>query len=408
MTSATLASNSLFRLAFTTAVAVVISGCIVVPERNAVPESLVDEAAVTGFEKEVRYWGDEAPPYSTAWTTLSDEEIERRFSGIIGREHNYLALSGGGSNGAFGAGLLVGWTAHGDRPEFTIVTGISTGALIAPFAFLGSKYDDELKKAYTETTTADIVEKRGILAMFRKDAAADTTPFRETLAEFYDQDVIDELGAEYRKGRQLLIGTTNIDTLRSVLWNVTRIAASGSPDALALIHEIIVASASIPVFMPPVVFEVEANGQTYDELHVDGGVTAQITFVPLEADFEFIMERLDVKGRPDLYLIRNSHANPEWQAVDQQTLELLTRSFESLIRTQGIGDMYRLYLAAVRDGMNYYLAQMPADFEGESNEVFDPVYMRKLFDTGYELGRNGYPWKSAPPGVIVEDLDPEP
>ncbi|MEE9141883.1 MAG: patatin-like phospholipase family protein, partial [Gammaproteobacteria bacterium] len=138
MTSATLASNSLFRLAFTTAVAVVISGCIVVPERNAVPESLVDEAAVTGFEKEVRYWGDEAPPYSTAWTTLSDEEIERRFSGIIGREHNYLALSGGGSNGAFGAGLLVGWTEHGDRPEFTIVTGISTGALIAPFAFLGS------------------------------------------------------------------------------------------------------------------------------------------------------------------------------------------------------------------------------------------------------------------------------
>jgi predicted acylesterase/phospholipase RssA len=161
-----------------------------------------------------------------------------------------LAISGGGENGAFGAGLLVGWTAAGARPVFKGVTGISTGALTAPFAFLGSAYDDKLREVYTTITGKDVLESRGIYGVLFQDSMADNAPLRKTVAKYVDQAMLDAIGKESKKGRILLIGTTNLDAMRPVIWNIGAIANSGQPDRLKLVQDILVASAAIPGAFP--------------------------------------------------------------------------------------------------------------------------------------------------------------
>jgi predicted acylesterase/phospholipase RssA len=188
----------------------------------------------------------------------------------------FLALSGGGDQGAFGAGLLNGWTAAGDRPQFKLVTGISTGALIAPFAFLGSAYDAKLKELYTNISTRDVLKLRGYVAALTSDAMADTQPLRRMLARHVDRAMLDAIAAEYVKGRELWIATTNLDSRERYIWNLTRIAASRHPKALDLFHSLMIASAAIPGAFPPVLIDVEAAGRGYQEMHVDGGAMAPV------------------------------------------------------------------------------------------------------------------------------------
>jgi hypothetical protein len=316
-----------------------------------------------------------------------------------------LAISGGGSNGAFSAGLLLGWTEAGTRPEFTAVTGISTGALIAPFAFLGPDYDATLKKLYTGISTEDILTERGFWSGFyglKSDALADTKPLRKLLKKYITPKIMEAIAEEYRKGRQLEVGTTNLDAQRPVIWNIGRIAASGHPKALDLIRDLMLASASIPVAFPPVLVKVEANEQVYDELHVDGGGTTQIYMYPVGLDWRRVEEKLEVKGRPNVYLIRNSVIDPKYSEVEPGITNIAGRTIDSLIRTQGIGDMYRMYLQTKRDGLSYNLAYIPKDFKEESKEPFDKEYMGKLFDLGYRLAKDGYPWLKYPPGAEVK------
>ena len=198
------------------------------------------------------------------------------------------------------------------------------------------------------------------------------------------------------------IATTNLDAGRPVIWNLTRIAASGHPKALELIHDLMRASASIPVAFPPVLVEVEANGQRYDEMHVDGGGASQIFLYPIGIDWRHVGEKLEVKGTPNAYLIRNARLTPGWKTVEPRVPPIAARTIDSLIRTQGIGDMYRVYLGTKRDGLDYHLAYIPDDFEEQPKEAFDKEYMRKLFDVGYKLAKNGYPWLKYPPGAEVE------
>jgi predicted acylesterase/phospholipase RssA len=373
-------------------------GCASVPKRNPVPEEFSKSAEIPDIPR-ARIWGDEPPPWEAAWLAMSPAELQAQYSGIIGRKHYYLAISGGGPKGAFGAGLLVGWTAVGTRPQFTMVTGISTGALSAPFAFLGPAYDDKLREIYTSYSTEDLLKRRSIFALLSSDAGASTEPLRAKIAEYFDQEVIDAIAAEHRKGRRLLIGTTNLDADRPVIWNIGSIAASGAPDSLKLVHDVLLASASIPGAFPPVIIEVEADGLRYDEMHVDGGTTTQVFLYPLGMDWDRLTEKLNVKGTPSVYVIRNARLVSEWEAVERRVMPIAGRSISSLIRTQGIGDMYRIYLGAQRDGLDYNLAHIPEEFEEKSKEPFDPEYMRKLFDLGYRLAKNGYPWKKIPPGL---------
>jgi hypothetical protein len=159
---------------------------------------------------------------------------------------------------------------------------------------------------------------------------------------------------------------------------------------------VMLASASIPIAFPPVQIEVEVDGRRYDEMHVDGGAAAQIFLYPTGLDWARVQERLEVQGRPNVYLIRNSCHTPEWKAMKAQLIPIALRTVQSLIRTQGIGDMLRVYLAAQRDGLNFYLADIPEYFAMQPAEQFDPVYMRQLFDLGHNLAKSGYPWERTP------------
>ncbi len=331
--------------------------------RVALPEAEVARANAlvtpSAEDPSIRIWGDEEPAWFEAMIGAPQEVLKRRFPGIYGKPHAYLALSGGGENGAYGAGLLNGWTASRTRPEFTMVTGISTGSLIAPFAFLGPEYDDELTEVYTQYSTKDLLRKRPLLSIVSAASAADTAPLRRLIASYVDGPMIAKIAAEHRKGRRLFIGTTNLDAGRPVLWNIGAIANSRDPAAADLIHDVLLASASIPGAFPPVLINVKTNGKIFDELHVDGGTTTQVFLYPAGIDWRQVTRKLAVPVPPDVYVVRNASLNPVYDPVRPGLIPIAGRSISALIRTQGIGDMYRIYLGAKRDGLDYHLAFIP-------------------------------------------------
>ena len=378
-------------------VVIIATGCSNLPERNPLPESLGDAAEIPGIAG-ARHWADEPPSEMDDWFKLTKEQLKTRYPAAYGRAHNYLAISGGGQRGAFGAGLLCAWTVTGNRPEFTLVTGVSTGALIAPFAFLGPEYDHILKAIYTDYSTKDIVEKRSILKTLLGDAATDSWPLQEKIAKYVDKDVMAAIATEYEKGRVLSIVTTNLDSARPVAWNIGRIAASGSPEALQLIHDIMLASASVPAAFPPVMIDVEADGRRFDELHVDGGATSVLYLYPIGLDWVKLTELLEVKGKPSVYILRNGRWRKHWKSVDRRTIPIAIRTIDSLMGSAVLGDSYRIYLATQRDGIQYNLAYMPESFNEESSESFDKEYMTKLFNLGHQMAIDGYQWNTTPPG----------
>lgn len=376
---------------------IIATGCSTLPERNPLPESLSDVADIPGIAG-ARHWADEPPPETDEWFELTKEQLKTRYQAAYGREHNYLAISGGGQRGAFGAGLLCGWTETGNRPEFTMVTGVSTGALIAPFAFLGPDYDHVIKEIYTSYSTRDIVEQRGALSALLGDAATDSWPLQKRITKYIDEDVMMAIADEYWKGRVLGIVTTNLDAARPVAWNIGRIAASGSPEALQLIRDVMLASASIPAAFPPVMIDVEVDGLRYDELHVDGGATSVLYLYPIGLDWGKLISQLEVKGKPNVYILRNGRWRKQWKSVDRSTIPIAIRTIDSLMGSVVLGDSYRIYLATKRDGIQYNLAYIPDSFNEESTESFDKEYMIKLFNLGYQMAIDGYQWNTVPPG----------
>lgn len=309
----------------------------------------------------------------------------------------FLAISGGGDNGAFGAGLLNGWTASGTRPEFKVVTGVSTGALIAPFAFLGPKYDYVLERVYTQTSQKDIFKKRGLIkgALF-DDGMADTAPLAGIIASYVNQQLLDEIAAEYAKGRVLLVGTANLDSLEPVIWNMTAIAASKDPRSIPLFRQILLASASIPGAFPPVMIDVDVGGTRYQEMHVDGGTMAQVFLFPPSLN----MAQIGVPQRKRVaYIIRNARLDVDWSSVERRTLSITARAIGSLTRTQGIGDLYRIYVTTQKDGIDFNLAYIPPTFNVPHTEEFDTNYMQQLFATGRQMAQAGYQWQKYPPGL---------
>ena len=380
-----------------------VAACAPSLARIPLPASELNQASVVGAPEQpgnaIRIWGDERPAWADEFLSASDADMKTNFPAVYGRPHTYLALSGGGKNGAYGAGLLAGWTAAGNRPEFTMVTGVSTGSLIAPFAFLGPAYDRQLTEIYTKYSTEDLITRRGLIATVKQASVVDVTPMKQLIAQYVDANVAAAIAAEHRGGRRLFIGTTNLDASRPVMWNVGAIANSSDPQSLELIHEILLASASIPGVFPPVLIKVSAGGKSYDELHVDGGTTNQVFVYPAGIKWNEVLKKLRVPGKPDLYVVRNASLDPTYDPVDPKLLPIAGRSITSLIRTQGIGDMYRIYLNAQRDGLRYRLAYIPEEFNVESEEAFDLTYMRKLFELGYEQGKAGTAWKSSPPSL---------
>ena len=265
-----------------------VAGCSI-PERGvAVPQVDTERALPLGLAN-ARFFAD-ADPRAMTEEGMRSVEREQAILRAAGTPANrlppvtYLAVSGGGDNGAFGAGLLNGWTQTGTRPEFKMVTGVSTGALIAPFAFLGPDYDPALREVYTSMTAEKVYRARGLRAALFDDAMADTGPLAEIISRYADQKMLDAIAREYQKGRLLMIGTTDLDAQRPVIWNIGAIAASGHPGALELFRKILRASAAIPGAFQPVFIDVEIDGKKYQEMHVDGGAIAQLFLYPPSID----------------------------------------------------------------------------------------------------------------------------
>jgi hypothetical protein len=382
-------------LLVTCATQLAVTGCSTPQRLSAVPASEVARASlgtgpvrflvardVDGFAAEAR----SALAKEQAWLASQHRSGELPTA-------DFLAISGGGDNGAYGAGFLNGWTASGTRPEFKVVTGVSTGALIAPFAFLGPKYDYVLKRVYTTTSQKDIFKKRGLVKGIFGDAMADSRPLAGVIASYVTPELLSEIAAEYAKGRILLVGTANLDSLEPVIWNMTAIAASNDANARSLFQSVLLASASIPGAFPPVMIDVTVNGTRHQEMHVDGGTMAQVFLYPPSISLSDAVRRKRV-----LYIIRSARIDPDWASVERRTLSIAARAIGSLTRTQGLGDLYRIYATAQRDGIEYNLTYIPATFNTPHNEEFDTTYMQALYGVGVQEAKTGYQWKKYPPG----------
>lgn len=387
----------------------IVAGCAAPHREHAVPQDLQDRALVPGMGPQVRTWGSAISP-AFMETILRSADEERAVLAAAGHTGslppaNFLAISGGGANGAFGAGLICGWTDSGTRPTFKIVTGISTGALTAPFVFAGPEYDHVLREVYTKTVTSDILKSRGLIAGMFSDAMADTKPLWKTLSKYVDDKLMNAIATEYRKGRFLVIGTCNLDARRAVLWNIGEIAIKGKPNALETVRRIMIASAAIPGAFPPVFFDVEADGKKYQEMHVDGGTMTQVFLYPPSLKLREMAEAKGVTRERRAFIIRNARLDPDWAETNRRLMPIAARAIDSLLHTQGVGDLYRIFVNCQRDGIDYNLAYIPASFKEVAKEPFDPAYMTKLFQVGYDMAKKGYPWEKAPPAFETTTLD---
>jgi hypothetical protein len=374
-------------------------------ERQPVPEPLVPQAMVPGLAY-ARFWGDEVPKDVVAFVQAHMPGVKQMAS-RVGQEMGrplveYLALSGGADDGAFGAGLLVGWTQRGDRPKFEVVTGVSAGALIAPYAFLGPSYDGKLAELWTKFDSQMLATPQLLAGLLGAEAIADTGPLRTLIAKHVDRRMLREIAQEYRNGRLLMIGTTNLDAQRQVIWNMGEIAAAAGrdPEAAQLFRDVLLASASIPGIFPPVHIKVRAGGETFEEMHVDGGPTRQVFLAPAQ----FSLRTFDsFYARPPIrrvYVVRNGRLAPVYEAVQPNTLAISARSLFTVTKNQGLGDINRIYAMTQRDGAEFRLASIPASFTAQSTQSFDPGYMKALFDVGYQIGRGGKAWATAPPEAV--------
>jgi predicted acylesterase/phospholipase RssA len=374
-----------------------IMGCSALERKSAVPAQALSKAQISGLPS-VRYLISTQAGVDALVDDVIQVEAARGKKGFTG-DANYLALSGGGDDGAFGAGLLVGWSKQGSRPAFNLVTGISTGALIAPFAYLGKDYDPILQQVYTNIKPSDVYIQRGILSGIFSDGLADSSPLYGLISKYVDNDFLKKIAYEYNtNGRWLLIGTTNIDAGQPVIWNMGRIATIGSPEALELFKRIMLASASIPGAFPPVMFDFLLDGQAFQEMHVDGGASTQVFLYPASASSKAKELGIQRRTNRQAYVIRNSRLDPRWSETERRTLSVAGRAISQLIQTQGIGDLYRIYNTAQSDNVGFNLAYIGSDFNEPHTEEFDTKYMNALFQYGYAHAIKGYPWSKYPPG----------
>jgi hypothetical protein len=365
------------------------------------PPALADNVIVLGIQN-ARFWPD------TQGEALLREGVqalarERAAAGATDGADgglapaHFLAISGGGDDGAFGAGLLCGWSDSGGMPPFKLVTGVSTGAFIAPFAFLGRSYSDRLRTMYTTIKPDDISEERGLFGAIFGEALADTKPLFRLISRYVDQQMLGDIAGEYAKGRLLLIGTTSLDEQRPIIWNIGAIAASGHPGSIELVRKVLLASAAVPGAFPPVMIDVEAGGRRYQEMNVDGGAVVQTFLYPPDIGLRADLRSAEHARQRHAYIIRNGRLDPNWVSVDRRFMTIVGRAISTMIHYSGYNDILRIYATTKRDGVDYNLAYIETDFPEIEHEQFDPAYLRALFTYGYDKGKRGPLWHKAPP-----------
>lgn len=306
----------------------------------------------------------------------------------------YLALSGGGADGAYGVGVLNGWTAAGTRPSFSVVSGVSTGGLIAPFAFLGSEYDDTLREVYTSGIAESLLDDPSVIRVLFGSGLFGNTRLRELVARYVGPEILAAVARENARGRKLLVVTTDLDTQRTVVWDMGKIAAVGSPEALRLFRDVMAASASIPLVFPPILIEAEGQGRRFQEMHVDGGVTAPVLTLP---DALFFQGRLPGNSRMNIYILVNKKLERTFELVSNGTLEVASRSLSSITQSQTRSVIFSTYDFARRNRWGFHLSYIERNYPAAPKEGFDTAYMRTLYQHGYEKAASGHAWSSTLP-----------
>ena len=379
------------------------SGCALPERADPVPTERVRNAQVLGLPNERFCVTDPTDIPRIVEEFNRAGRLQRAAHGLGPRDRlpdgHIIAFSGGGENGAFGAGLACGWTEAGNRPAFTLVTGISTGALTAPLVFAGPHRDAQLRAAYTEITAADVLAERGLLAVLLDDALADSAPLGRTIARFYDASLMAEVAQGYARGRQLIIATTNLDAQRPVAWNLGAIAASGHPRALELSRQVLLASAAVPGVFSPVMIDVTVDGVPYQEMHVDGGTYAQAYLYP-PALGDSRAERIRLGLTPPsvtAYVVRNGRLTLSGGPVRRRVFPIASRAISTLIGAAGVNDVFRIQATARQHGIGFNLAHIEDDFTTLETEPFGQDFLRALFAYGYGKARAGYPWKPGLP-----------
>jgi hypothetical protein len=336
-------------------------------DKERVPFTEQDEqAAIVAGIPDARAWGD------------SEQEFSRLLPQASGP---WLAISGGGSDGAFGGGVLAGWSETGARPQFAVVTGASIGSLLAPFAFLGSRHDEEVRNTFTSISAADIFEDRKT-----RDSLFDSWPLRRQIELRVTRQLLSNIAAEHARGRRLFVATTNLDAGRRVVWNMGAIAARGDDRALKLFHDILLASCSIPGFFSPVGIEVEAHGRKFEEMHSDGTLTAPFFVVP-----ESMLSASGTAPPPlgQLYLLVNSKLSPDFSMTDPSIAGVLSRSITAALKSAMRAGIMLISAGAQRHGFGLRIAHVDDGFNHPHRGVFDGAYMRALYDYGVAAGRKG-------------------
>lgn len=304
-----------------------------------------------------------------------------------------LALSGGSDSGAYGAGFLNGWSASGARPSFSIVSGVSTGALIAPFAFLGPAYGPVLRSLYTQTFARDVFTVRPVIAGLFGSSFADNSPLQRRVSELVTPELLAAIAREHARGRRLYVITTNLDAQRAVVWNMGEIASRPHPNSLAVFRQVLLASAAVPGLFAPVLIDVEAGGRRFQEMHADGGTITQ---------FLAVTEWLLVGSRPlprgislTQYVLINRKLDSEFAVVDNKALQIVSRGFATIIKANTRSSVLNTFNYARHNRLHLRLTYIGADFTVSDDKPFDPGYMRALFDYGYRRGVSGTSWIDA-------------
>ncbi len=348
-----------------------------------------EQAVVVGFP-DVRFAIEDA---------ASAEILRAGLEGGVPRgadaHFDVIALSGGGANGAFTTGLITGWTERGDRPDFEVVTGVSTGALAAPFVFLGPEYDDRLREAFLGGQARNLLQGRGLQAFFGSGLFK-ADPLRDLIAHYVDAPLLEAIAAEHRKGRVLLVATTNLDLERGMLWNMGEIAAIGGPDALKLFRDVLQASASIPGAFPPVMITAQVRDPTdpsqkpFEEMHVDGGVLNP--FVALPQLLWTWTDDGQILNQGRIWVVVNGKAAPVMRVTSDSAPEVVSRALNASLSANLRANLTANRVFAERNGLEFRVAAIPAAFAGGDSLDFSPEAMQATYDLGRTLMAQDKAW----------------
>lgn len=386
--------DTLYHLLIIISCLAALSGCAHV--RHSVPEDLVGKAVVVGMP-DIRYYTYKPDSLFMRQSLADSFKEESKSDYLVGGIKTYpvLIIGGGVSNSAYGIGLLKGWLKEGSRPVFKIVTGYSSGSILAVAAFSGEEYEDKLADLFTSISTKDVVRQKSIFGILFGDSVNSSTLFAKKIDDIMDEKLMAKIAQEYKKGRRLYVGTTDLDAQGFVVWDMGALASKGGPDSVKLFHKIILASCSFPVMLPPVYFQVEAGGRRYEEMHADGGVCGGIFYV-----YQLIE---DTGFKTRVYILNCCYMSPHSKQVEANLAAMTSRLIEVYSASKMAEDTYRIYAFAKEKGWDYNLAYIPEDFKPGQKEMFDKQEMQRLFNRGYDDAVVGYKWHKAPPGLAAED-----